>query len=165
MRQPAMLAVVMLGLIFTACGGDDSPAAPTPVIPTVQGIWTGDYSVVTCNDQTAAGFCNAAGFTSGRVLPIRIVLNQTGQQLTGTVELGSVGIPVTGTVTAAGRMVLNGSTTTPLGGFSTTFTLVNWDTSVAGQNMTGGWRTTIGVSGVSGNVFIDNTIRLLAKTG
>jgi len=160
-----LVVAIAFGALAAGCG-DSNPSAPTPVTPTVQGIWSGEYTVTSCNDAgPAAGFCTAAGFTAGRVLPIRLVLNQTGQQLSGTSELGSIGVPVSGTITNAGRMVLAGSVTVPLNGFSTTFTLVNWDTAVAGTNMTGGWRMTIGVAGLAGNVVVDNSIRLVTKTG
>lgn len=161
--------VVRVGLVvawlcaLAACGGSD-PVAPTPVIPIVQGTWTGDYTVASCNDQTAAGFC--AGFAPvGSVLPVRLVLTQTSQQLTGTVDLASIVIPVTGTVNASGRVVLTGSVTIPVAGFSTTATLVNWDTVVSGSSMTGGWRTTFTVVGLTGSPFVDSTIRSVTKIG
>ena len=160
----ALALAVSLSVVVAGCG-DSEPSTPTPVIPTVQGLWTGDYSVTSCNDQISPGFCNAAGFTAGRVLPMRIILNQTGQQLSGTVELGSLGIPVSGNITAAGRMVLAGSATTPISGLSTTIALVNWDTVVTGQNMSGIWRTTIGIAGAPGNVLVDNSIRVMTKSG
>jgi len=100
----------------------------------------------------------------GTVLPIRIVLTQTGEQLSGTVELGSLIIPVSGTVNGS-RVVLTGSVTMDVEGFSTTTALVNWDTVVSGSNMTGGWRTTFSIVGLPGSAFVENSIRTVTKTG
>ena len=159
-----LIGVLVLACVVVGCG-DGSPTAPTPTIPVVQGVWSGDYSVVTCTDTGIAGTCAAAGFTPGRVLPIRLTLNQNGQQLSGTAELGSFSLPITGNINASGRMVLNGTATTPVGGIPTSFTIVNWDTSTDGQTMTGQWRTTIAPTGLPGQLVVDNSIRVLTKTG
>jgi len=160
-RGGGLLAAIIC--VLTAGCGDSSPAAPTPVIPTVQGTWTGEYTVSICNDQAAPGFCT--GFAPvGSALPMRLVLSQTGQQLSGTIELGAFSIPASGTVSASGRMALSGSVTLPLPELQSTVTIVNWDTVVVGTSMTGGWRTTFVVSGFPGSPFFDSTIRLLTKT-
>ena len=163
--MPRFVGSMCLAILCAACGDNSSPTAPAPVIPNVQGVWTGDYQVSNCTDPGVPGACAAAGFTSGRVLPIRLTLNQNGQQLNGTAELGSFSVPVTGNINTAGRMVLGGTSSIPVNGIPTAFTLVNWDTVATTQNITGQWRTTISPTGISGNMIVDNTIRLLVKTG
>jgi len=164
LNQVVRVCVVVWLSTLVACGGSDRVSAPTPVIPVVQGTWSGDYTVAGCNDQSAPGFC--AGFQPvGSVLPVRMTLTQTGQQLTGSVELGAIAIPVTGTVNASSRVVLTGSVTIPIDELSSTVTLVNWDTVVSGSNMTGGWRTTFTIPGFVGAPFVESTIRAVTKTG
>ena len=159
--------LVMAALVCVVAAGceDSGTSGPTGVTTTaqVQGTWNGDYTVTACNDQTAPGFCPEF-VPVGTVLPIRIVLTQTGEQLSGTVELGSLIIPVSGTVNGS-RVVLTGSVTMDVEGFSTTTALVNWDTVVSGSNMTGGWRTTFSIVGLPGSAFVENSIRTVTKTG
>jgi hypothetical protein len=98
----------------------------------------------------------------GTVLPIRLVLTQSGQSLYGTVELGAFSVPVSGTINGS-RIVLSGSGTVPFESISTTVALSNWNTTVSGSNMTGTWRTTFAISGIPGSAFIDSTIRVVTK--
>ena len=164
-RTAYWLLCVVVSLTTAACGSDSDPVTPTPVVPTVQGTWAGDYTVSGCNDATATGFCQ--GFAQvGAVLPVRIVVTQSGQQLTGTVELGQFTIPVTGTVDTAARITLNGSAASTISGQAATVTLGNWNTVVAGSNMTGGWRLTFSFTAFPGAApFLENTIRTVTKVG
>jgi hypothetical protein len=100
----------------------------------------------------------------GTVLPVQLVLTQSGQQLSGTINLGAFSVPVSGTINGS-RIVLAGSGTVPIESLSTTVTLSNWNTSVSGSNMTGTWRTTFAIAGIPGSASIDSTIRAVTKTG
>ena len=164
MKLWRLLFISLVCAFAAGCGSDSNSSGSTPVIPAVQGTWTGEYVVASCTDPTGLGLC-AAYSPVGAVLPVRLGLSQTGQQLTGNLVLGAFTIPVSGTINAAGRMVLTGSASGLLVGQQTTVTIVNWDTVVAGSNMTGGWRNSFAISGVSGSPYFDSTIRLLTKTG
>jgi uncharacterized protein YceK len=161
--RPAPIVLALCALL-SGCG-DNTQMAPTPVIPIVQGVWTGDYQIANCIEQGASGSCSATGFGVGRVLPIRLALNQNGPQLSGTAELGSISIPVTGTINSAGAITLGGSGVTSFNGFPTTSTIVNWSSTASGSSMTGQWRTTIAPTGLPGSIILDSNIRVLTKTG
>jgi hypothetical protein len=154
------LAVAIACLVVPGCS--DSSSGPSSLV-IVQGTWTGEYTVSACNDQAAPGFCG--GFVPvGTALPMQLVLTQSGESLSGTLGLGAFSIPVSGTINGS-RLVLNGSGTVSITSPSTTVTLSNWDTVVSEINMTGTWRTTFTIAGVPGSAFIDNTIRVVARTG
>jgi hypothetical protein len=156
------LAVALACMAAPACESNSGPSS-VETAAQVQGTWSGEYSVSACNDQTAPGFCSEF-VPVGTALPVEIVLTQTGQQLSGTVNLGAFSIPVSGTINGS-RIVLSGSGTVPFESLSTTVMLSNWNTVVSGSNMTGTWRTTFTVVGFPGSAFIDNTIRVVTKTG
>jgi hypothetical protein len=156
------LAVALACMAAPACDNNSGPSS-VETVAQVQGTWSGDYTVSGCNDQSIPGFCSEAA-PVGTVAPVQIVLTQSGQQLSGTVDLGDLPIPVSGTINGS-RIVLSGSTTVPIEDFSATVTLSNWNTAVSGSNMTGTWRMTISVAGFPGSVSIDNTIRVVTKTG
>ena len=155
-------------LILAGCGSK-SPTAPTPAYPNVAGTWTGEYQLTACNDQTAPGFCG--GYPPiGSVAPMTLTLQQNENQLSGTLTLGELVVPVTGTVTSGGRIVLTGrsqvlSATIQSVSFSVQVSLSNWDTRASGTTMTGSWRETFEVSGdITGRSFTDNTIRTLTRS-
>jgi hypothetical protein len=67
---------------------------------------------------------------------LRVTLTQTGTEVQGTVEFGSVVIGSSGFVTANGTLSLTG--TGRIGGEAPgTFTISNWSTSRSGNTMTG----------------------------
>ena len=156
------LAVALACMAAPACDNNSGPSS-VETAAQVQGTWTGEYTVSACNDQAAPGFCSEF-VPVGTALPMQLVLTQTGESLSGTLGLGAFSVPVSGTITGS-RIVLNGSGTVSITSPSTTVTLSNWDTVVSGPNMTGTWRTTFTVAGVPGSAFIDNTIRVVARTG
>ncbi|HET9359097.1 MAG TPA: hypothetical protein VFO58_05080 [Vicinamibacterales bacterium] len=155
------LAVALACMAAPACENNSGPSS-VETAAQVQGTWTGEYTVSACNDQSVPGFCGSF-VPVGTVLPIQFVLTQSGQSLSGTVELGAFSVPVSGTINGS-RIVLSGSGTVPIEGFSTTVTLSNWNTAVSGLNMTGTWRTTFSIAGFPGSAFIDSTIRVVTKT-
>jgi hypothetical protein len=156
------LAVALACMAALGCDNNSGPSS-VETAAQVQGTWTGEYTVSACNDQAAPGFCG--GFVPvGTVLPVQLVLTQSGQQLSGTINLGAFLVPVSGTINGS-RIVLAGSGTVPIESLSTTVTLSNWNTSVSGSNMTGTWRTTFAIAGIPGSASIDSTIRAVTKTG
>jgi hypothetical protein len=155
------LTVALACMAASACENNSGPSS-VETAAQVQGTWTGEYAVSACNDQTVPGFCGSF-VPVGTVLPIRLVLTQSGQSLSGTVELGAFSVPVSGTINGS-RIVLSGSGTVPFESIPTTVALSNWNTAVTGSNMTGTWRTTFSITGISGSAFIDSTIRVVTKT-
>lgn len=156
------LAVALACMAAAACDNNSGPSS-VETAAQVQGTWTGDYTISACNDQAIPGFCGEVA-PVGMVASVQIVLTQSGQQLSGTVDLGDLPISVSGTINGS-RIVLGGSTSVPIEGVSVSVTLSNWNTAVSGSNMTGTWRTTFSVAGFPGTAFIDNTIRVVTKTG
>ena len=164
----AGLLLATTSLLLTGCG-DKSPTSPTPTFPNVAGTWTGDYQLAACNDQGALGFCS--GYPpAGSVGALSLTLLQDQDRLSGTLTLGEFIVPVTGTVTSAGRLTLTGksqvlSATIQGVSFSVQLSLTSWDTQASGAAMTGGWRHTFDISGdVTGRAVVDNTIRTLTRS-
>ena len=173
--QTTVLCLVLslsLSALVTSCGGSPgNPVAPTPMIPNVQGVWTGESTQTSCDDPgNSRGFCS--GFSPvGTVLPVRLTLSQAGAQLSGNCECPFVipvtGMPITGVVNASGRVVLNGNASFRISevgpNITAVLTIVNWDTTVAGANMTGTWRVTIAVNVFTAVVNTDYRIRVLTN--
>lgn len=122
------------------------------VVNNYAGTWNGQYIIRTCDDSgdlkdRDGGWCQSR-VRVGTVWPIRLVLFQTGSNLSeirGNLILGDVGFgdPVTGVVTADGRLSLTG--TLRLLDFYGEFVLATvqiqtWDTNLGGPGvMTGRW--------------------------
>lgn len=157
----------LVALTLAGCGSSPTaPSAPTPPpIPTVQGQWTGDYQISSCTSTGTffASFCST--FSVGAVFPITLVLNQSGQAVSGTATLGGVNVPVTGTITTAGRVLLNGNASVASSGSVVQLQVSNWDTGVSGTSMSGGWSTLWTTTAASGSATTGQTIRVLTKTG
>ena len=129
-NRSARLALLALTLVCAACGG--SPTSPSG--NGFQGVWEGSWRVTSCSETGGAvGVGCASTPTSGA---LRVTLTQTGTEVQGTVEFGSVVIGSSGFVTANGTLSLTG--TGRIGGEAPgTFTISNWSTSRSGNTMTG----------------------------
>ncbi len=79
--RPSTL-VVFLALAAGACS-DSSTGPEVPDVPSVAGTWTGDF----------------------RDGSVRMILNQSGREVTGTLSVGRSERPLTGTVDATGSFV------------------------------------------------------------
>jgi len=168
-RLPRIIAAVALVSIAAGCGDDSSSPtpAPTPVIPNVQGQWTGEYQIASCNNTgvfaTSPPFCNT--FNVGSVWPVRLTLTQTGTQLSGTLELGAATMQVSGPIGSSGQLLLTGTGSIVQGGVTFNVSLANWNTTVAGTSMSGGWGINWTTTFGTGNAATSNTIRTVTKTG
>jgi hypothetical protein len=95
--------------IFVASGSAQGSKL-VRVVPDYQGAWAGRYQVATC---TSDGIVRSAGIctTSPRVgdtLPISASLTQTGDQVVGTVSLGTITSPTLTTgINADGGIIVS----------------------------------------------------------
>ncbi|MGE0447633.1 MAG: hypothetical protein AB7P99_20585 [Vicinamibacterales bacterium] len=119
-------------LLVTACGADKAPAAPSTTV-TVLGEWRGEWQPQTCVEANAAGGCSAlAGGT------IRMLFSGSLTEHEGTVTLGALVIPVSGTATTTGAATLAGSKTE--NGVATT--IADGQAVVSGTTITGSYTYT-----------------------
>ena len=114
------------------------------------GTWTGAHTITACNGTGSAQdlICSAARGSNkvGSSLNFSTTLNQSGNLVTGTANLGGITGPVTGTVTN-NTLTLAG-TLTSAGGYSLVIT--GWSTTVSGSSMTGTVNYTLTFQGVPG---------------
>ena len=98
-------------------------------------------------------FCSANRglYPVGTSLPIDLVLTQTGNNVSGTAYFGQVSGVVTGVVSQAGTLTLQGTAQSG----SLRITITNWNTPIAGNTMGGqiafnvGSLTLPGVAGIT----------------
>lgn len=156
----------LLVIVLSACNG--SPTAPTPTPPpvattpppvvtptpppppplTYAGRWSGQYTVEQCAGSSGSMddvLCssprpgNAGGlFQRGVILPMVLDLSQTGNAVSGTLTLGQLRGPVSGSV-VNNVLVLTGSATYSDAsvGLSVTSTITQWDTAVTNNELRG----------------------------
>jgi hypothetical protein len=123
-----------LALVVTACGG--GPTAPSSTVD-FQGIWQGNWQKASCTDTVQNQACSATP-QSG---VIRLTLTQSGTSVQGTVEVDSLLIPASGSVSANGALSLAGSAHVQANAPGT-FTLSNWSTTRSSNSTTGGFTLT-----------------------
>lgn len=131
-------------------GNNTVPVSGTGAGVSAAGAWTGSYVVERCDGTGSVQdlFCSAARglYPPGSQLPIALALAQTGSNVSGTVFFGQVSGPVTGAVSSAGTLTLQGAAVSgPL-----TLTISNWNTPINGNAMTGVIGFTVGSSGTPG---------------
>ncbi|MGD9902594.1 MAG: choice-of-anchor D domain-containing protein [Vicinamibacterales bacterium] len=124
----------------------------------VAGTWSGQYRVGTCNGTGSNQdyFCssNRGAFPPGSVLPIALSLTQSGSSVSGTISFGQVTGVVTGSINAAGNLVLQGTAT----GGQVSVSLSSWLTTVSGTSMTGAFTYNAGLNGVPGVAVVTSTL-------
>jgi hypothetical protein len=103
----------------------------------VAGTWAGNYVVERCDGTGSIQdyFCSSSRgfFPVGTRLPIAVNLTQNGANVSGTVAYGQVSGPVTGNVSAAGVLVLQGTATSA----QWSSQITSWSTRVDGRSMEG----------------------------
>lgn len=154
-----LCVLAAVSAVAAGCGGSSPGNPSTPSSPGLnfQGEYAGTYTVTNCA-STGTDICQAvaaAGFVVGRTLPIALTLNQNQTAVTGAIALGLEQGSFAGTVQPAGD--LRGTATlTPLtivngtifGPVTTTVPVQvnNWDTTIAGNNLVGGFQLAIGTT-------------------
>jgi hypothetical protein len=165
MTRVALFTILLAAAAVAACGG--SPSSPTPAAPVAAGSWSGDYTQGSCADNGATGFCASflASTPVGSVQALRLMLSESGQQVSGSLSIGSVTIPVSGTFNASGQLSLTGATTVTISNVPTTIRLYAWNTLVSGRSMTGtfGLSYTFNSPGVAGVPATEQTLRTLTR--
>lgn len=151
-----VLILASVYLCTIACGSSGViPTAPTPqpVIPTITGQWSGTYTVTNCTESGAAvGACA----NIQRVASLSFTPTQTGSNLGGTLNIGSLPVSVTGNVTSDNVVSLSGSADVS----GLVFALTQWRAVMTGSQMAGTMAFTISTVSPSGLVTITSTTSL-----
>lgn len=186
--------VLALALLLSACGGSSPTAPtpppvivtpsppvvvvpPPPVVPVIAnyaGRWAGSYVVEQCSGSSGSMgdvLCsaprpgNSGGiFQLGASFPVTLDLAQTGAAVNGSLSLGSVTGPVSGSVPSSQRLTLAGTVTRSVGSDVLTIQVVEWDTALQGsQVMAGSAALNIRLASLPGNgvvrIRLTNVIR------
>jgi hypothetical protein len=135
-------------------GTNTLPISASSVV-SFTGTWRGGHIITACNGtgsmQDLACTANRGAFPIGSNMEFSATLQQSGNSVTGTVSLGGLVGPASGTVTN-GVLSLRGTAT---GGGGFTATITSWSTTVQGNTMAGNVTydlTFTGIPGVAGVV-------------
>lgn len=136
------------------------------VVPDYQGTWAGDYAVTTCEVSGAfvgADLCGSDGMRPGDLLPVSLLITQSGIQLSGTFYLGEISGPLSGTIDDGGTFNGTASLTFTAEG-QTLATAVNpLRTRAEGERMTGTFRAESTLAGVSGSWVFAGEFRTVTR--
>ncbi len=131
-------------------GSNTLPISAVGAGVTASGRWSGRYIVERCDGTGSIQdlFCSANRglYPVGTSLPIDLVLTQNGSSVSGTAYFGQISGVVTGAVSQAGTLTLQGSAQS--GGLAITIT--NWNTPINGSSMTGVIGFNVGSNGLAG---------------
>lgn len=154
MRGIYCLAVYVLGGFLVACG--DTPTAPTPVLPTLAGAYTGTYTTTSCVEQGAAigsGFCAAVGQGGNH----GYTPTQSGSTLGGSIYIGGITLPVTGNVGTDQIVHLSGTGTVTQGA---SINVTTWRGTLSGAQLSGNFQFTIATTDPPGTGIVQATFTL-----
>lgn len=137
------------------------------IVHNFAGIWNGTFAVRTCSESgifVTARYCLNA---SNQALPVALELTQSGprvDRISGLISLRGLAGPVSGEVTADGRLALTASYTAAGGGSTFQIDLRSWSTTPAGDlGMSGSFSYDASVVGSAGSASHANEILTLAK--
>src|SRR5262245_62305689 len=127
------------------------------------GTWTGTYVATACDssgDFTLIEWCKGV---NGTTFSFTAVLTQTGndpRQVSGTVSNAFIrSAPVTGTVTADGRLNIGSDAIGTSRGVAFRFQLLGWETRLTSSaQMTGRTAVSLSATGLSGNAYEEHNI-------
>jgi hypothetical protein len=135
------------------------------VLPDYHGRWQGDWMTTACGDDGDwRGAC--AEFPPGSLFGLLLALTQTGDTVSGTADFGddSPGA-VSGTIRMDGPLALGGTQTVVIEGIPVELVISDWETvTTDNERMTGRFRVTFRVAGLTGSIGIDGEVRIVAKT-
>ena len=153
MKLRFLLVMIILAAVSAACGGNDSPTAPSARIPSYGGTWSGTYTITGCTQTGQVAVANICG-SLGNTPPYTFNLTQSQRNVSGAFTLGSVQFPNTGgTIAEDGSVALSGTSVS--NGITV---VVNWALNMPAQAITGTitqrWTSTglTGSATVAGNV-------------
>jgi hypothetical protein len=135
--------------------GDQTSGSNTVAIsgnatgPAVAGTWSGRYVVERCDGTGSVQdyFCSSRGFfPPGTDLPILLSLTQNGASVSGSMSLGQVTGPVSGSINANGTLVLQGGANSG----TMSLSLSSWTSTAAAQSMSGNFSYNATFSGLPG---------------
>jgi hypothetical protein len=137
------------------------------VVPDYKGTWQGDYSVTGCeetDDWREAELCRGSdSFQVGDLLPVQLVITQNGKQLTGTMSLGDIQGPLTGTIADGGTLSGTASLTFTFEGGTVTTAVSPLQLHADGERMTGSFSAESTLAGLAGHWVLRGDLRSVAR--
>jgi hypothetical protein len=134
------------------------------IVPDYHGRWEGGWTITGCSDSgELAGVC--AGFATGDLFGLTLVVNQNRDTMTGTTDFGDdLPGPVSGTIQITGHLVVTGTYTIVVDDLPLEFTIAEWQTTTTDNLiMTGQIRLRIAIPGVQGFVMPEGTLTGVTK--
>ena len=136
-RQFTQLILFAAITVLTACGGGGSSVVGPSNTVDFQGVWQGNWQRTSCTDTGGGQGIACSRTPSSGVL--RITLTQSGNEVSGSVEVDSFFIPASGSVNSGGTLSLTGQAHLR----EETGTISNWSTSRSGTSLNGSFTLTI----------------------
>jgi hypothetical protein len=133
------------------------------VVPSYQGLWAGNATVIACTDLTgftSAGYCAQV---RGSVQQWSLTLIQTGLGLSGTMTKSEGSSVLSGSVTATiggqGDIIaLTGTLAGIANGVNLVVTPISWDSFSTGTTMTGSWAANVTSPQILGSATVQWTL-------
>ena len=137
------------------------------VTPDFQGTWAGDYQISRCDatkEYRDADFCHSEdGFAPGRLLPIAFTFTHERESASGTVTLGQLEGPASGTIDANGQLAGSGNVTFTSEGVTGLFAIAPLTLTSQGDRLQGRMTVTLTVPGVPGQGVFDADLRTVTR--
>jgi hypothetical protein len=161
-------AIALATALSAGCSDSGSPTAAAgasggAAASDVSGQFSGTYKVSDCTESGLfAGSCEASGLV-GQSLPIVLALSQNFSTVTGSVTLGSLSGNFNGRVsgsTLTGSAALNDITDQ---GVAVSTAIQNWNTTIAGNAMTGGFDIVLRVANSPGDATLKARVEGLTR--
>jgi hypothetical protein len=135
MATSRVLAVILITIVFTACGGSDTSPSPgrtgLPLVSAFEGTWTG-AARLQCGYDPAGGMqCDEMPTVT--FVQLTLTPTNTGNQVEGVLRTGFAGFVVSGSTDSSGALVLTGLASAA----GLTATLMQSHLSVSGGALTG----------------------------
>jgi hypothetical protein len=130
-----------------------------------QGTWIGSYRVRACTERGGfVGLVCRSTFPVGTLLPVRVILAQTGASASGTVELGEIVSTLSGAIFSSRRFVGAGSGSFSEDGFTFNTSIGTFDALSTATTLTGSLVITMTVTGLAGNIYLEADFSGVTRT-